>query len=290
MTVPNGTLVSESTQTKAQAGRTFVIWTLATLAFFLIVYALSTFGPEDTDPQRGNDAICYSIALLPAIGMILAGLNLFQQRKKLEIYTDGFILRNAKDGNNLESALWREVNDITWSQDRQRTTNRTAGYLFFGIIGALIASSLSETTWENSKRDLYIKLANKKKITLDISFEAPQKPNVPLMNETRKAWLAEAIQSLRNGKDVAFGNLLVTVAGVKQGDKFVEWKAIIEAKSINQDGKVGIVWTDPSKKKPQIMSVRLGLRGNALVQLVNKRVEKNIGLSTRLGNPNSYRS
>jgi hypothetical protein len=90
---------------------------------------------------------------------------------------------------------------------------------------------------------------------------------------SRDAWLAEANQALANGKTVIFGNLQITPKGVQQGNNFAEWKAVVETKTVNQEGVIGIVWNNPSKKKLQTMSVRLGFKGNVLMQLVNNKIQ-----------------
>jgi hypothetical protein len=164
MTTPVGNLVGISNQTKSQVVRTFILWALATTIIFVLIFGLVTVNSEDS---KTDIAYCYSIVLLPAIGMVLAALNLFRQNKKLEIYTDGFVLRNAQSDSIIESAFWQEVRDITWSEDRQKATNRRAGFALgwvaFGVLGALITANAAEAMWDNEKRDLYILLPRTKK-------------------------------------------------------------------------------------------------------------------------------
>jgi hypothetical protein len=189
---------------------------------------------------------------------------------------------NTKDDTIVQSALWTEVSDIARSLDKRQQRNELVGWFFLGIIGSLIARGM--TGGGQPEYDYYIRVdGSRKKLTIDTSFKEPQPPDHALFTAANDAWAVEAIDLLNKGDTIDFGNLELDTAGIKQGRQSVDWSSVLGAQYQDQLGTVSISWNDPAKKNPRKLNTRLGLRGNALIRVVNHKIGKAPSMATRLG-------
>jgi hypothetical protein len=273
MTTPTGGLFAKSTQVKKRARFYLILWGVTTAIGALLTFAAAS----------PSSFAVFALLFIgfPAIGLVLAAINYFKPAKTLEIYKDGFILKNEKDGSMLQSALWTEVSDVTWSPDKRKAGYQAMGGALGGVVGSLIASSLTSSS-SDGPRDIFIH-APEKKITLDTSYSNPETPLRSIGVVTRDIWMAETSKALESGQPVTFGKLEVSSAGVRNKNNMLEWNTIREAKYLDDDGQIGIVWLNP-KQREQTVPVKLGYRGQVLVDVVNQKVgKKPTGMSGKLG-------
>src|SRR5579871_6675684 len=110
MTAPTGTLIADFYQArKLQARIIFTIFAVtALIATLLIVEVIVSTPTEGFVP--------FVLLIIPAllvIPLFTTVAHAFTPARKLQIYSDGFTLRELKSDAPLEQALWTEVNDIT---------------------------------------------------------------------------------------------------------------------------------------------------------------------------------
>ncbi|MEO8393173.1 MAG: hypothetical protein ABI700_09290 [Chloroflexota bacterium] len=283
MTTPSGTLTADFNQSKRQMKRVFAILAVVTgaAALFALAIAFSSKSP-------GNASFPLFLLIIPAVpgvGLLIAGVNAFKPPQKLEIYPDGFVLRDLKSNAVVDEALWSEVSDITIF-DRKKA--RSAFYAdaagqAFGFIAQLLVASAADGEGGKPDRNLFIHLP-KKKITLDNSYSNPNPPDDKIFSATRAIWLDQTTRALDAGQTIPFGQVELTPTGVKSGKSFAPWDTIIEAKYLDETGIVGIVWRDPAKKNEQIMKTPIGYRGETLIQMINQKTgRKTESLVSKLG-------
>ena len=284
MTRPTGSHVADFNQSKRQVRRIFVLGVIITAVLALLILGVIVLSP--TKPGTASAPLfLLIIPVASAIWIVITGLNAFKHPRKLEIYADGFILRDLKSNDALDEALWTEVSDITIFDKKKARSGAyaDAGEQAFGFIGRLVVSSIADGSGGTPDRNLFICLP-KKKIMFDNSYSNPTPPDETLFSVTREIWFDQAVHALDVGENIAFGKVELTPEGVKSGKDMAVWSAITEAKYVNEAGTVGIWWNNPSKRSAQVMNAPLGYRGEALIQVINQKTgRKTTSLVSKLG-------
>lgn len=275
MSSPTGAVISTITQSKRSAKRFFWILTAFGVLLGLLFLAVAASSKES-----GSVYTSLFCAVLPFIGLFFLGRSAFRSPRKLEVYQEGFILRDSVTDDVLESALWTEVRDITFSETKKKSNSAAVGQVLFGIIGGIIASAITDSG-PGDDRDVVIHIG-KKNIKIDTNYNEPELAARVVSDAARAAWTAAALRDLEHGQNVEFANVTLHVAGVTQGKVNVDWSAVLNAEHVN-DRLVSISWNNPAKSKPQTMKVTMGYRGDSLVQVVRQKIGKPSSMASRLG-------
>jgi hypothetical protein len=276
MSNPVGQLVMSSTETLGGSKRSFAIWLVLTVLMALVTVAfIST--------NATNGIVTFFVILLAILGIVLfyTGRKAFGAPKRFEVYNDGFILRDTKTEEVKDSGLWSEIEDIFWSEDKRKARNAAMGQALFGIIGNMIASSMTEGGSEEV--DLFIQRSGQKKLTINTAYSQPDRPHSFLNRVTRDIWVEETMNVLNRGQTVAFGKLQVTPQGIQQDKQFVEWNAITGVQYKDDFGTVGISWQEPTRNRSKEIKQRLGYRGAVLREVIYQKTGIGSGYTKKLG-------
>lgn len=275
MSIPTGAVLSTITQSKRSAKRFFWILTVFAVLMGLMFLAVAASSKESASVY--TSLFC---AVVPFIGLFFLGRSTFRSPRKLEVYQEGFILRDSVTDDVLESGLWTEARDITFSETKKKSSSVAVGQVLFGIIGGIIASAMTDSG-PGDDRDIVIHI-DKKNIKIDTNYKEPELAVRAVSDAARAAWTAAALRDLEHGQNVEFANVTLHMAGITQGKVNVDWSAVLNAEHVN-DRLVSISWNNPAKSKPQSIRVTMGYRGDSLVQVIRQKIGKPSSMASRLG-------
>lgn len=277
MTTPIGKLVTSINQSKAAAKRTFGIWLAVTVVLAALLVALMVVSNSGL-----SNLSALLLLVFPGAYMAVAGVIAFQPPYTVDIFDDGFVRRNTKQNNVTDEALWTDVSDVTFIQINQLSTAEMTGIIMFGIVGAIIGRAISKGS-KVTDTAIWIN-APQKRVKLNSSYGDLASLKAILTNVTKEVWIKEATQTIDSGGSVQFGSVKLNALGISKGNQAIDWSAITEAKYANEMGVVGISWIDPSRGNQRTMSIPLGSRGAALIQVVNQKIGKPAAsMASRLG-------
>lgn len=263
MSTPSGTLITSIVQTR---DRNKLNW-----SYLLIFAAIAIIAIIRGDSGASNSLgilVAISCLAVPLIAVIAASANVRKELNRLDVYSDGFVIKGAANDGVIESALWNEVSDIRTSADKGKDDAFGLGYLTGGVLGGLMASA---ATGDTDQRDLYLTFANDKRLTLDASYTSPQPASPVVMETACAAWVQDAAQTIDHGGRYACGEIYLTPTGLCFGSHTVEWKQIL---GVARDRKQQLTVTFRSNvtNDDQNLRVKLGYKSEVLARIIRAKL------------------
>lgn len=214
--------------------------------FVFILYMLySDSTQKQVDP--------WLVGTLAIASLTCLGLFIYLNKQCVSIHEEGIV----------ESRLFFREKQIEWKDVRETRYQQTALaqdlLLHFGLLGALLTPFVGKG--EASKKgtqELKVISRAKTKITLSNYFKDVREGIRTVLDRVNPAFLESARMELRQGKQVSFGDVMLTSTGIKFKKKVIAYTDIESVKlsgrefRVKQTGK----WLDaiviPSQKVPNV--------------------------------------
>lgn len=180
-------------------------------------------------------------------------LFVYLNKQRVFIHEEGIV----------EQRLFFREKQIEWSDVKETRYKQTAlaqdMLMHFGILGALVAPFVGKN--ESSKKGIQeLKIVSRTKVSITFSnyFKNVREAIRAVLERVNPPYLASARTDLQQGKEVVFGDLVLTSSGIRFKKKEIAYTDIESAKISGRDFRVkqSGKWLDavavPSQKIPNI--------------------------------------
>lgn len=214
--------------------------------------------------------------------LVLASLPaLFRRPAVMEVYQDGFILRNKADERVKHEALWSEVGVLTTHIDKQQQS-RAVAQVGGGLIGlaimAAIQSGKKNTDTRGQMATLEIHMPVKRKISLNKSYQQFDELVELVKQSYLREWASHATAVIKSGQPLSLhNNVTISRDGVQYKKTLVQWSQIVGATvgtapatgTAIMDGVV-LSYMKPGKKKPSELRLPIGFQTEVVAGIIRQ--------------------
>jgi len=261
MTTPTGTPIDTLKEQKLGVLSGFIIELLVTALFIYMIQA-----PVKTDWSFWVSLILFAIAT------IFLGVNAVKPAQRLEIYSDGFILRRIIGDRVLAAALWAEITEISWPPNRET----------FSITRFLFPPSEPDPAPDGpTNNELYIHLPVRKITVNNTFFSGNRWTAGTLWTAIMDTSVSDIMNRLNSGATVTINRIELSSAGLREsGWALIEWASITDVSRIAG----GILVRYEGRRRD--MDFLSNFHSRLLIDIINLKLGKRIklaSLSERLG-------